>query len=65
VIVSNRFAQASGLAVMGCVGILETGFRRGRVVDLRASYQELLVQGIRIDRQILNHSLAACGLPSL
>lgn len=50
---------------MGCVGILETGFRRGRVVDLRASYQELLVQGIRIDRQILNHSLAACGLPSL
>ena len=62
---ARRLAQASGLAVMGCVGILEMGFRRGRVVDLRASYQELLVQGIRIDRQILNRSLAACGLPSL
>lgn len=62
---ARRFAQTSGLAVMGCVGILETGFRRGRVADLRASYQQLLVQGIRIDRQILNSSLAACGFPSL
>lgn len=59
---ARRLAQASGLAVMGCIGILETGFRRGLVADLRQSYQELLKQGIRVDRQILNHSLATCGL---
>ena len=62
---ARRLAQADGLAVMGCVGLLETGFLRGRVPDLRRSYQEILAQGIRIDRQILNRSLAACGLPSL
>ena len=50
---------------MGCVGILETAFRRGLMPDLRRSYQEMLAQGIRIDRRLLNHSLAACGLPSL
>jgi predicted nucleic acid-binding protein len=59
---ARRLAQASGLAVIGCVGILEVGFRRGLVADLRWSYQELLIQGIRVDRQILNHSLATCGL---
>ena len=62
---ARRLAQASGQAVMGCVGIIETGFRRGLVADLRRSYQELLAQGIRIDQQILNRSLAACGFPSL
>lgn len=62
---ARRLAQAGGLAVMGCVGILETGFRRGLVADLRRSYQELLAQGIWIDPRILNRSLAACGLPSL
>ena len=50
---------------MSSVGILETGFRRGLVADLRRSYQELLAQGIRIDLPILNRSLAACNLPSL
>lgn len=62
---ARRLAQADGLAVMGCVGILEAAFRRGLVPDLRQSYQELLAHGIRIDQRILNHSLAACGLPSL
>ena len=62
---ARRLAQASGLAVLGCVGILETGFRRGLLADLRRSYRELLAQGIWIDRQILNRSLAACGLPFL
>jgi hypothetical protein len=62
---ARRLAQTHGLVVMGCVGILETGFRRGLVPDLRWSYQELLAQGIRIDRQLLDQSLAACGLPAL
>jgi predicted nucleic acid-binding protein len=62
---ARRLAQAGGLAVMGCVGLLETGFRRGLVLDLRQSYQELLAQGIRVDRRILDRSLAACGLQAL
>jgi uncharacterized protein len=62
---ARRLAQASGLAVMGCVGVLETGFRRGLVADLRHSYQELLARGIRIDREILNRGLAACHLRPL
>ena len=62
---ARRWAQAGGLAVIGCVGVIETGFRRGLVPDLRESYLTLLAQGTRIDRHILNRSLAACGLPSL
>ena len=62
---ARRLAQADGVAVMGCVGLLETGFHRGLVPDLRQSYQDMLAQGIRIDRQILNRSLAACGVAAL
>jgi predicted nucleic acid-binding protein len=62
---ARRLAQADGVAVMGCVGLLETGFHRGLVPDLRQSYQDMLDQGIRIDRQILNRSLAACGVAAL
>jgi predicted nucleic acid-binding protein len=59
---ARRLAQASSLTIMGCIGVLEAGHRKGLVTDLRATYQELLGQGIRIDRQILVSSLAANGL---
>jgi predicted nucleic acid-binding protein len=62
---ARRLALAQGVAVMGCVGILERGHRRGFVTDLRAAYAQLLAQGIRIDRQILDQSLTAVGLPPL
>jgi predicted nucleic acid-binding protein len=62
---ARRLALANGLAVMGCVGILETGHRRGLVKDLRHTYQQLLANGIRIDERILNASLVSCGLPEL
>lgn len=62
---ARRLAQAHGVKVMGCVGLLETGHRRGVVPDLRATYQQLLLHGIRIDRQILDRSLATCGLKPL
>lgn len=62
---ARHWAQAGGLGVMGCVGILEMGFQRALVADLRWCYRELLAQGIRIDRDILNRSLSALGLPSL
>jgi hypothetical protein len=50
---------------MGCFGLLEIGHREGRVTDLRTTYQQLLAQGVHIDRQILNRSLTALNLPSL
>lgn len=62
---ARRLAKANGLAVIGCVGVLEIGHRRGLVKDLRDTYRQLLVQGIRIDETILNQSLTTCGLPAL
>jgi predicted nucleic acid-binding protein len=62
---ARRLAQKQSVAVMGCVGILERGHRGGLVPDLRDTYANLLAHGIRIDRQILNQSLAALGLPPI
>ena len=62
---ARRLAQAQGVTVIGCVGILERGHRRGFVPDLRDAYGQLLVHGIRIDRQILDQSLTSVGLPPL
>ena len=50
---------------MGCVGILERGYGRKLVPDLREAYVSLLEQSIRIDRHILNQSLATLKLPAL
>jgi predicted nucleic acid-binding protein len=62
---ARNFARERKVAVMGCVGILELGHRRGIVSDLRAAYGDLLRAGIRIDQGILNASLASCGLPPI
>ena len=62
---ARRLGRAQGLAVMGCVGILERAHQRGLVSDLRETYGGLLTHGIRIDRQILDQSLAVLGLPPL
>ena len=62
---ARRLGQSQGLAVMGCVGILERGYGRKLVPDLRAAYASLLANGIRIDRHILNQSLATLNLPPL
>lgn len=62
---ARQVCQAKGVAVMGCVGILERGHRRGLVPELRQTYTNLLTHGIRIDRQILDQSLSAVGLPPL
>jgi uncharacterized protein len=62
---ARRLGQAQGVAVMGCVGILERGHNRGLVPDLRQTYTSLLEHGIRIDRKILEQSLTALGLPPL
>lgn len=62
---ARRVAHGAGLSVVGCLGALEAGSRKGLVPDLRASYIELLRQGIRFDLRLLQQSLARLGLPKL
>lgn len=62
---ARRVARDAGLSVVGCLGILELGARRGLVPDLRQVYIDLLRQGIRFDIRLLQDSLARLGLPKL
>ncbi len=62
---ARRLAKERDLRVTVCVGLLEAGARRGFVNDLRDAYRLLNAEGARIDRRILNQSLASFGLPSL
>ena len=62
---ARRIAQQTGLGVLGCLGVLEAGFRHGLVPDLRAAYVDLLRQGIRFDLKLLQDSLTRLGLPTL
>jgi predicted nucleic acid-binding protein len=62
---ARRVARGAGLAVVGCLGLLEAGYRKGLVPDLRQAYIHLLKNGIRFDIKLLQDSLAACALPKL
>jgi len=62
---ARRVAREAGLAITGCLGVLESGARRGLVPDLRQAYVDLLRQGIRFDIGLLQESLARLGLPNL
>ena len=62
---ARRVARDAGLSVVGCLGILEQGARRGLVSDLRQAYIDLLRQGVRFDTRLLQDSLARLGLPKL
>jgi len=62
---ARRIAREAGLSVVGCIGLLEAGWRSGIVRDLRQAYTELLRQGIRLDLKLLQDSLANLGLPGL
>lgn len=62
---ARRLAERQGLRVIGCVGLLETGHRRGLVQDIRAVYARMPAAGVRVHPEILNRSLAALGLPAL
>jgi predicted nucleic acid-binding protein len=62
---ARRVARDVGLSVVGCLGILEAGARKGLVSDLRQAYIDLLRQGIRFDIRLLQDSLARLGLPKL
>ena len=62
---ARRIAREAGLAITGCLGLLEVGARRGLVPDLRQAYIDLLRQGIRFDIGLLQDSLMRLGLPKL
>lgn len=61
----RRIATKEGLTVVGCIGVLEELYRRKEIADLRAVYQELVNQHIRIDSRTLQNSLAYFKLPAL
>jgi len=61
----RNLSKDAGLSVMGCLGVLEAGARRGLVSDLRQAYINLLRQGIRFDIALLQDSLARLELPKL
>jgi predicted nucleic acid-binding protein len=62
---ARRVAWDAGLSVVGCLGILEAGARRGLVPDLRQAYIDLLRQGVRFEIRLLQDSLTRLGLPRL
>ena len=62
---ARRAAKRVGFNVAGSIAILERGARLRRVDDLRTVFLNLLDQGIRYDRGLLNQSLGRLGLASL
>jgi predicted nucleic acid-binding protein len=62
---ARKTAQAHGLTVLGCVGILEDAFAKGLVIDLASGYRRLIASGAYIDPEILNRSLRSLGLGNL
>lgn len=59
----RKLAQSQGLRVQGC--LLETGFRKGYVSDLRLAYDQMVKRGVYLNRQLINLSLESCNLPPL
>jgi len=62
---ARELAKTEGLQVRGTVGVLETLYQQGHLVDLRAAFQQLLVHEVYIDRRLLNRRLQALNLPPL
>lgn len=62
---ARRLAATEGLAMIGSIAVLESGYRKKYVSDLWATYQQLLAANIWIDQKKLNQSLASFGLSPL
>jgi len=62
---ARRVAKSLGLTVSGSIAILERGAQLTKVPDLRSVYLNLLNQGIRFSPDLLEQSLARCGLGRL
>ncbi len=62
---ARKVAREYGMAVLGCVGILEDAFRSHLLSDLARAYRQLISAGAYIDRKILENSLEALNLPPM
>jgi predicted nucleic acid-binding protein len=55
---ARQLAEREGLIVYGCVGVLESAFRRGFLSDLTGAYRKLIASDAYVSAKILNASLA-------
>ena len=62
---ARRYADEEGLAIVGCVGMLEDLYERGLLSDLRGAYKQLVQNKARIDLQTLQDSLTKFNLFAL
>lgn len=62
---ARRLAEREGLTVFGCVGVLESAFRRGFLSDLTRAYRKLVASDAYIGVKILSASLARLKQPPL
>jgi uncharacterized protein len=62
---ARKLARAEVLRVQGTVGILESCFTRGYLVDLRQAYEQLLLQSVFLNREFLDARLRSHNLPPL
>jgi predicted nucleic acid-binding protein len=62
---ARKLAQKEGFKVQGTIAILEACFRKGYFTDLRQAYNQLLNNGIYLNRDLLNLSLKTLNLPPL
>ena len=62
---ARKVAREYGMAVLGCVGILEDAFGLHLLPDLAQAYRQLISAGAYVDRKILENSLQALNLPPL
>jgi predicted nucleic acid-binding protein len=59
---ARHYAQSQGIAILGCVGVLEDLYNEGHLNDLRGAYHQLVRHQARVDLRALEHSLAKCQL---
>lgn len=62
---AREMAKKEGFRVRGSIGLLETSYLKGYLPDLRAVFQQLVIHGAHIDRQLLEHRLRILNLPPL
>lgn len=55
---ARHYAKKQGLAVAGCIGILESAFRRGYIPSLKSAFDDLMAAGAYNDRSLIEASLA-------
>jgi predicted nucleic acid-binding protein len=62
---ARKVAREYGMAMLGCVGILQDAFGLHLLSDLTQAYRQLATSGAYIDRRILENSLIALNLPPM